>query len=874
MIWLAWRQFRVQALVTFGLLVAFAVVVLVTGLHLRDVYGSLGGAHCAARSDCTALSRHETVLADVLGPALLAIPVLLGMFWGAPLVAREFESGTYRLAWTQSVTRRRWLSVKVTLVGAAALIVAGLASWLVSWWFAPLDAVHVNRFAPSVFTARGLVAIGYAGFAFALGIAASTLTRRTLPAIAASLLSFIAVRIAVTLWVRPHLLHAKEVLVSVAYGQGVGFVSSASGVSVAPNVTPIPNAWILSTALVDHARHPLSAAQLHDLLIRACPAIVAGLPQRAGSPPKGPRGPASGPVLACEQRLSHHVHQLVTYQPPSHYWPLQALETAIFLAAAVALIAVAVWRVGPRAARRPAAGGPGNDSLWRSPRRSRQRSAGDPSASAQSTTGARTATVASPPRSGYRLTFAGPPGPRWRFRWLRVALMTVALLSVAIALPACGGSGSSKPAAVTPARTLRTRSRAPSPIAKASTCANANAQAPAASPTTPGAPLPTTDPFDKWGRPLTHDAAGTILRTRTIRFVNGSANPPLNTTQLLYVTTDELGCRTVSVVTVFQPHRRPAAVPIRLFSYQTSYDALGSQCDPSYTLRAGTEGESGFIAHLADTGYTVIIADYEGEDAAYGVGQLSGYETLDAVRAAERWLGAPEASTPVALLGYSGGAVATEFASELAPTYAPHLDIVGVAEGGIPVDLFHELSYINHPSSPWTGQIPSYLDGLARGFGVRDLNRSYTPEGIKVASSDQTQCAGTFTGLTTDQLFKPRYRDVEKLPVIVRMFDRSIMSRSGTPREPLFIANGLSDTTGDGVTVTRDVQQLAYIYCHRGVPLEFHVYKGLNHSAAGTPFFEQAQAFLARRFKNLPFKNACADIGPRQPIVPLPVPQS
>ena len=156
---------------------------------------------------------------------------------------------------------------------------------------------------------------------------------------------------------------------------------------------------------------------------------------------------------------------------------------------------------------------------------------------------------------------------------------------------------------------------------------------------------------------------------------------------------------------------------------------------------AGTEGETGFITSLVNTGYTVIMADYEGEDAAYGVGQLSGYETLDAVRAAERRLGVPAASTPVAMLGYSGGAVATEFASELAPTYAPHLDIVGVAEGGIPVDLFHELSYINHPSSPWTGQIPSYLDGLARGFGIRDLYRLYTPEGIKVASTDQTQCA-------------------------------------------------------------------------------------------------------------------------------------
>ena len=219
MIWVAWRQFRTQALTTLGVVAAFRSC---SGLHLRPVYDSLGGAHCAARSDCTALSGHETAVADVFGPALLAIPALLGMFWGAPIVAREFESGTYRLAWTQSVTRRRWLSVRVALVGAAALIVAGLASWLVSWWFAPLDTVHTNRLAPSVFTARGVVAIGYAGFAFALGIATSTLTRRTLPAMAATLLGFVAARVMAHFWVRPHLLHARAVLVSVPTGTASG----------------------------------------------------------------------------------------------------------------------------------------------------------------------------------------------------------------------------------------------------------------------------------------------------------------------------------------------------------------------------------------------------------------------------------------------------------------------------------------------------------------------------------------------------------------------------------------------------------------------------------------------------------------------------
>jgi ABC-type transport system involved in multi-copper enzyme maturation permease subunit len=355
MIWVAWRQFRTQALVTIGLLAAFAVLVLVTGLHLRDIYTSLGGAHCTARNDCTAVLAHDLPLADLLGPALLAIPALLGMFWGAPLVAREFESGTYRLAWTQSVTRRRWLSVRVALVGVAALAVAGLASWLVSWWFAPVDAVNLNRLDPSVFTARGVVAIGYAGFAFALGTAIGTLTRRTLPAMAATLLGFVAARIAVTFWVRPYLLSATKVLVPVTFGNGVGFVSSAQGVSIAPNSSPIPNAWTLSAALVDRAHHAVSTAQLHDLLVRACPSIA--FPQTTGGP-KVQKGPATGAVLACEQRLSHHLQQLVAYQPPSHYWPLQALETGIFLAAALALIGATVWRVGRRAARTPAAGEP------------------------------------------------------------------------------------------------------------------------------------------------------------------------------------------------------------------------------------------------------------------------------------------------------------------------------------------------------------------------------------------------------------------------------------------------------------------------------------------------------------------------------------
>lgn len=386
--------------------------------------------------------------------------------------------------------------------------------------------------------------------------------------------------------------------------------------------------------------------------------------------------------------------------------------------------------------------------------------------------------------------------------------------------------------------------------------------------------LPTADPFYQWSGSLAHDTHGTVLRTRRVIITEVGPATPVTATQLLYVTTDELGRRTVSVVTVLQPSDKAASAATRLVSYQTPYDALAAQCDPSYTLQTGALGQLPLILRYVAAGDTVVTADYEGEDLAYGAGQQYGYETLDAIRAAEKWLGVREVSAPVGLVGYSGGSIATEFASELARTYAPGLDIVGAAEGGVPVDPFHSLAYIDHPDSGWTGNIPAWLDGLARGFGIPDLRQYLTPAGIAAVNADQVRCIGDFTGLTTEQMFKPQYQDIEKVPVLVRLLDHLIMSRTGTPRAPLFIGVGRSDSIGDTVIVTKDVQELAYTYCHRGVPVEFHIYSGLSHGRAGLPFLEQAQVFLTQRFEHLPVQNGCRDIAPGNSIAPVPVPAS
>ena len=138
----------------------------------------------------------------------LGAPILVGLFWGAPLVAADLETGSTPFAWMQSVTRRRWLAVKAGWMLLAAAIWGGVISALVTWWSGPDNALQLDQFKPGRFDIMGIVPVSYALFAMALGICAGALLRRTLPAMAVTLAGFIAVRAAVTLWLRPHYMSA------------------------------------------------------------------------------------------------------------------------------------------------------------------------------------------------------------------------------------------------------------------------------------------------------------------------------------------------------------------------------------------------------------------------------------------------------------------------------------------------------------------------------------------------------------------------------------------------------------------------------------------------------------------------------------------
>ena len=246
MIGLSWRQFRTQAVVAFGLLAVIAVALGITGPALVHLYDT-SVLPCQAQGDCSlvtsAFAGRDHLLQD-LGTVLVAVPGLIGLFWGAPLAARELETGTYQLAWTQGVTRKRWLAVKLTIVGLASVAVAGLFSLMMTWWSSPIDRVNADRFA--LFDQRGVVPLGYAAFAFALGVCAGLVLRRTVPAMAVTVAVFAGVRLAVTNWVRPYLLAPSHLVAGLKApsGNGVG-----SGGLAAPQA----NDWVISDQVINAA---------------------------------------------------------------------------------------------------------------------------------------------------------------------------------------------------------------------------------------------------------------------------------------------------------------------------------------------------------------------------------------------------------------------------------------------------------------------------------------------------------------------------------------------------------------------------------------------------------------------------------------------
>lgn len=323
--WVTWRQHRVALIGVTALYGGLALLFWIAGLHLHHAYTAAISCHPSSSLACNDLVNSFNGANGFLANGVIpqAVPALIGAFVGAPLLAREFETGTYRFAWTQGFGRLRWTVAKLVSLALVLTAAAGALSAIFSWYYRPYfgpsnQSLSLNAASPLttlLFDLRGVAFAAWTLAAFAIGCLAGALIRRVVPAMVATLTAYAGLAVATGLYLRSHYL--------------------------APIVTSKINvpgsAWVTSQYWLTKAGRPVGLFALGQVL-------QAGGRQLAG---KGgvPKSSASW------QYLTHHGYTLwTTYQPASRFWPFQWIEGGWLLALSLLAVAATVWLVR----RRPA----------------------------------------------------------------------------------------------------------------------------------------------------------------------------------------------------------------------------------------------------------------------------------------------------------------------------------------------------------------------------------------------------------------------------------------------------------------------------------------------------------------------------------------
>jgi hypothetical protein len=391
--------------------------------------------------------------------------------------------------------------------------------------------------------------------------------------------------------------------------------------------------------------------------------------------------------------------------------------------------------------------------------------------------------------------------------------------------------------------------------------------------------------------PLAQIKPGTVLSTRILSYHVVGIAFPVQVAQLLYRSANALGQPTANVTSVLEPPVPPASP--RAVSYQSFYDSLNPADEPSVQIAGGVtlgglvaDAESIVIAPLLLQGYTVIVPDTEGQTADFAAGPEYGIATLNSIRAATNSpvTGLTKA-TPIGMFGYSGGAIATDWAAQLAASYAPDVNrqLVGAAEGGVLVDPAHNLTYVNG-SSIWAGIIPMSIIGIARGFQI-DITPYLSSYGRQLYNSLQNasiaNVLGQYPGLTFAQLVKPRYANPASIPVLVKVENELNAGSLASPTIPMFIGQGANGTLegtpgnkpgigrGDGVMVAGDVRTLARDFCASGTAVDYIQYDALSHVSTFPVWAPAALTWLNSRFAGSQAPNDCAQIPPGNSLAPV-----
>ena len=338
--WFAWRQHRRQFMI-FGLLLAvFAALLIPTGIQLWHTYQQ-ALTNCAlhpALYSCNDLT--DTLftsptdgfvrIAEVLGT--FGLPILAGLFIGAPLFAKEYEEGTNKLAWTQTVARRKWLTTKVAWALGFALIYGIALAILVTWWSRTINTVALNRFVQGHFETQGLMPVGYSVFFTAVGFTMGAWFRKTLLALGITLAVFVLCMASFANWIRPHYMMPITVTAPMGPNDFEGKIPTG--------------AWVLSRHIVDKNGRKFYSFNIQNMPPQ-CQQIIQQnqVTNNHGSiQVKAAPGPGGGdPIDNCLNQTGYH--QVATYQPSYRYWDFQEIESGIYLGLTAIAIAATYWLV-------------------------------------------------------------------------------------------------------------------------------------------------------------------------------------------------------------------------------------------------------------------------------------------------------------------------------------------------------------------------------------------------------------------------------------------------------------------------------------------------------------------------------------------------
>lgn len=352
---------------------------------------------------------------------------------------------------------------------------------------------------------------------------------------------------------------------------------------------------------------------------------------------------------------------------------------------------------------------------------------------------------------------------------------------------------------------------------------------------------------------LASAAPGNVLRYRALPAKSLSSNLKEGW-QLMYRSNNNQNLPAAMVTTVLIPKSAPATGR-KLLSYQAFYDSLTLNCSPSGQATSNALIEKTFFNSALNKGYVVALADYEGLDSQWIVARNTAHGVLDGIRAVQRFSKTGlNASTPVGMLGYSGGGFATAWAAEYAPTYAPELKIVGAAQGGLPVNPINVAKKVD--GTFWAGAYIGAVVGLSRGYPEINVEDYATQAGLEALKDAGTRCLTGFPNLLTAYAYKKGsayYKDPNFLDLpVMQAINRENTLGQFVPQVPLQIFQSV----GDQLMPIADVDALVDNYCGKRVKVEYKRVAGTDHVLGGL-YLSGGLNYLLDRFDGKAAPNTC-----------------